>query len=242
MKLEIENLQKSFNGHTILKDFNLFIPDCKSMAILGPSGSGKSTLLKLLAGVEYPDHGSISIDDQKLIFEESFLRAYRLQNGIVFQTWNLFPHLTALDNISLPLYRVHGLTKQAAEEKAFELLKRFELQNHAYKKPAQLSGGQCQRVAVIRAIALRPKIVFLDEPTSALDPLMTVEVLDLISELNQSGTNLILVTHHVTFAQKISDWIVFLNESNAVASAPAEQFFVDPPDVAKFYLDKVLKY
>lgn len=243
MKLEIQGLEKSLKGQVILKNINLEISDGKALGIIGPSGSGKSTLLKILAGILVPDTGSIKINEQEMHFTEKALRRYRLQMGIVFQSWNLFPHLTALENISLPLHLVHKNSPKEAEEKALQLLRRFNLEDQSLKKPFELSGGQIQRVAIIRAIANRPKIVFLDEPTSALDPLMTIEVLDLISELKKEGADLVFVTHHIPFASKMCDWIIFIQGGRVIESNQAKLFFKNPetPEV-KNYLSQLLKY
>ncbi|CCB87661.1 glutamate transport ATP-binding protein GluA [Parachlamydia acanthamoebae UV-7] len=243
MKLEITQLEKAYNKQKVLKNINLSIPEAQSLALLGPSGSGKSTLLRILAGLESPTCGRVNFDGVPLIFEEKQLRQHRLKLGILFQSWNLFPHLTALENISLPLYRVHGYSKEDADSQAMTLLNRFELAKHAHKKPAELSGGQCQRVAIIRAIAIQPSMLLFDEPTSALDPLMTSEVLDLIVELKKEGKQFIIVTHHISFARKICDWILFLSEGKVLDSKPTSQFFDHPasPEI-QYYLEQVLKY
>lgn len=242
MKLEVKGLDKSFGTHKILSHINLKIPN-QAIALIGPSGSGKSTLLKILAGLECPDKGSVIMDNEEMVFEEKALRQHRLKVGIVFQSWNLFPHLTALNNISLPLHCVHGYSKQEAEALSFDLLKRFDMASSSNKKPSQLSGGQNQRVAIIRAIAKRPKILLFDEPTSALDPLMTSEVLDLITELKQEGSVFVIATHHLSFAQKISDWTVFLSGGKVIESNQTSLLFKNPQNAeVKFYFDQVLKY
>lgn len=243
MKLEIKNLSKKFGRHTAVSAVNVDIPSTQTLVIVGPSGSGKSTLLRLLAGLEYPDSGSISFDDQPIIFEENVLRQYRRKIGVVFQSWNLFPHLTALENVVLPLQRVHGMSHEEATTRSLALLKRFELINHAHKKPFALSGGQTQRVALIRAVAGQPKMIMLDEPTSALDPLMTSEVLELISELKNEGRNLILITHHLQFARNIADWILFFSEGTVLEEGTAEDIFSHPKAaLTKQYMQKVLAY
>lgn len=243
MKLDVLALTKNFNGQSALKNINLAIPSAKAIALIGPSGSGKSTLLRMIAGLVYPTHGEIYINDEPMIFNEKALRQYRLKLGILFQAYNLFPHLTALENISLPLYRVHGYSEEQANSLGINLLERFGMQNHAKKKPWQLSGGQCQRVAIIRAIAIQPQFLIFDEPTSALDPLMTAEVLDLIAELKNEGRNLVIATHHLTFAKKVCDWIVFLDEGKLIESKKSTEFFHNPEsEEAKSYLSKVLKY
>lgn len=225
MKLKIQNLRKSYDEHLVLKIDSLDIPDVQVIALLGKSGSGKSTLLRLLGRLETPDSGDIQLD------KNSF--------GFVFQSFNLFPHLTALDNIVLPLQRVHGKSKQEAEHIAHSYLKRFGLQDHALKKPAQLSGGQKQRVAIVRALAVDAQILLLDEPTSALDPLMTAEVLDMISNLD----HMILSSHHMGFVKQIADYVVFLDNGEVIEYGPTEEFFRSPKtEAARQFLAKVLKY
>ena len=243
MKLEIKDLVKKFGQNQAIGSISVSIPDFQTLTIIGPSGSGKSTLLRTMSGLEIPDSGSMAFNDKQVIFKEPELREHRLGLGIVFQSWNLFPHLTALENISLPLYRVHGLSKEEAEERSLELLKRFELDKHAYKKPFELSGGQSQRVALIRAVAIQPKMLMLDEPTSALDPLMTIEVLELIMELKKEGRNFVLVTHHLHFARKIADWVLFLAEGKLIESGPTEQVLENPKSTfVKKYMDKIMTY
>ncbi|MFI5343492.1 MAG: amino acid ABC transporter ATP-binding protein [Chlamydiales bacterium] len=243
MKLEIEGVTKFFDAQQAIALLNLTISECRTLVLIGPSGSGKSTLMRLMAGLEYPDSGSIAFDGQPIVFEEKALMKHRRSLGIVFQSWNLFPHLTALENIVLPLYRVHGLSKEEAEERSLDLLKRFDLAKHAHKKPFSLSGGQVQRVALIRAIAGQPKMLMLDEPTSALDPLMTAEVLELIVELRNEGRNLIFVTHHLPFAKKIADYILFIAEGKVLEKGSVEEVFENPKSaLAKQYMSTILAY
>ncbi|KAF3361994.1 Glutamate transport ATP-binding protein GluA [Chlamydiales bacterium STE3] len=243
MKLEFEGLSKVFEKHSILNNLTLMIPDAQAIGIIGPSGSGKSTLLRVLAGLEFPTCGKIYLDDKEILYQEKFLRGHRRQLGIVFQSFNLFPHLTALENICLPLIKVHRIPKEEAEEKALGLLKRFGMTKHALKRPSALSGGQSQRVAIIRAIATNPTILLLDEPTSALDPFMTVEVLDLILELKQEMKQLIIVTHHLQFVKRATDYIVFIDEGKIEEATVTSTFFNHPKsDIAKNYLNEILKY
>lgn len=243
MKLDIIHLNKSINGHPLLIDIN-YSEKFEVLGIVGPSGGGKSTLLKLIAGLFAPDQGTISLNDKKIPYhDQKQLLQHRRTLGIVFQSWNLFPHLSALENITLPLYRVHGYSKDQAEEEGSGLLKRFGLLSHRNKKPHELSGGQCQRVAIIRAVARKPALLLLDEPTSALDPLMTAEVLDLIFELKNEGIAFILVSHHMNFLQKIADQVAFIDHGHWIESGPIEDLFFNPktPQVID-YFSKVLKY
>jgi len=243
MRLEIKGISKRYGDHVALNDVCLSIPEIRTVALLGPSGSGKSTLLRLIGGLETPDAGEIYLNGDRLQNSEQYLLKHRRSIGTVFQSFNLFPHLTALRNISLPLEKVHGYSAEEAYAFAMELLTRFQLCRHALKTPAQLSGGQKQRVAIARAIAIRPRLLLLDEPTSALDPEMTVEVLDLIFELRQEGRPLLLVTHEVGFARKVADQVVFLHEGRILESGAAEQLFEQPAtEEMKMFLDKVLRY
>lgn len=242
MKLEIQKLTKKFGPQSIL-EFDAIIPDCQTLVLIGPSGSGKSTLLRLIAGLEYPDSGWIAIDGHKISYEENALQGHRRSIGIVFQSWNLFPHLTALENIVLPLHRVHGMPKKEAEARSRVLLQRFELEKHADKKPYALSGGQIQRVALIRAIATEPKLLLLDEPTSALDPLMTAEILDLILEFKKELKNIVLVTHHLHFAKTIADQILFIAEGKVIEQGDVNKIFSHPESpLVKSYMNKVFAY
>lgn len=243
MNLEIQQLKKYFGKQQALSIDHLAVKDCQTLVFLGPSGGGKSTLLKTIAGLHIPDAGSIAIDNQKIIYQEKELLEYRRKIGVVFQSWNLFPHLTALENIVLPLYRVHGMPKEEAIETSLKLLKQFELDKHANKKPYALSGGQIQRVALIRAIANHPTLLLLDEPTSALDPLMTAEVLELILELKHEKRDLILVTHHLHFAKRIADRVLFISEGHIIENGSTEEVFDNPISFqAKNYMSKVLTY
>jgi polar amino acid transport system ATP-binding protein len=242
MKLEINDLIKKYGNQQAIavKDLNV---DCNTLVFLGPSGSGKSTLLRLIAGLCYPDSGTIFIDGRQIIFEEKELLKYRRTLGVVFQSWNLFPHLTALENIILPLHYVHSLSKEEATAISVDLLKRFDLEKHAHKKPYALSGGQAQRVALIRAIAVKPNLLLFDEPTSALDPLMSAEVLELIFELKNENQNLILVTHHLQFAKRIADQVLFISQGIVIENGSVEEVFEHPKsEQAKEYMAKVLAY
>ena len=243
MHLEIKGISKSYGTHVALNTIELILPDIRTVALLGPSGSGKSTLLRIIAGLETPDAGEIFLNGDKLQCTEQYLLQHRRGIGTVFQSFNLFPHLTALRNISLPLEKVHGYSAVESQDFAMQLLTRFQLGSHAHKTPAQLSGGQKQRVAIARAVAIKPRLILFDEPTSALDPEMTVEVLDLISELRQEGRPLLLVTHEVGFARTVADQVVFLHEGRVLESGTAEQLFEQPASVEmKAFLDKVLRY
>lgn len=243
MQLSLTNLIKSYGGRRVLNDISIELPDVHALVIIGPSGGGKTTLLRTLAGLERPDSGEIRIDGELLLFDEASLLHHRRGIGTVFQAFNLFPHLTALDNILLPLEQAQGYDHFQAIEAAQAILKRFQLTAHADKKPAQLSGGQQQRVAIARAIAIKPRFLLFDEPTSALDPEMTSEVLDIISELRHEGRDLLLVTHHMGFARTAADHCLFVAEGKIIESGGIERLF-DVPESSQLqqFLGRVRRY
>ena len=242
MKLELRGVSKRYGEQRVLDGISLAI-EGRALALIGPSGGGKSTLLRILAGLEHPDSGEVWLDGERLDFTPAALLRHRRRVGVVFQAYNLFPHLTALENITLPLVRVHGLDRHAAEAVAREHLGRFRLLDHAAKRPAQLSGGQRQRVAIARAVAVKPRLLLFDEPTSALDPEMAGEVLDLIAELRAEGRDLILVTHHLAFARTVADHALFLADGAVRESGPAATVFSAPSsEVCRRFLERVLAY
>ena len=244
MKLALQQLCKRFDaGHPALDGVSLRLEKVHTLVLIGPSGGGKSTLLRIIAGLEHPDSGTVEINGERVIFEQAPLLQHRRTIGTVFQAFNLFPHLTALQNITLPLEKVHGHSAAAAEEIARRLLVRFRLENHAAKRPAQLSGGQRQRIAIARAISIKPRLLLFDEPTSALDPEMTAEVLDMIKELREEGRDFILVTHEMGFARQVADQGAFLAGGRILEAGPIAQLFESPtaPQTRDF-LSKILKY
>lgn len=243
MRLEFTGISKRFGEYLALQDVSLIVPEFQSLAIIGPSGGGKTTLLRIIAGLEIPESGSVRIDDQLLDFSEAALLSHRRSIGTVFQSYNLFPHLTALENVVLPLVKVHGLSTIEALDTARTLLKRFHLDLHADRRPAELSGGQQQRVAIVRAIAIKPRFLIFDEPTSALDPEMTAEVLDFIAELREEGRELIIVTHNMGFAREVSDQCLFIADGRIQDAGPSSELFTTPhnPLLVNF-LAKVLRY
>jgi len=243
MKLELDGLTKRFGDHIVLDALSLRLEDAHCLAVLGPSGGGKSTLLRVIAGLEYPEGGTVTLNGERVVYREAELRKHRARLGIVFQAFNLFPHLTALANIMLPLVRVHDVAPAEAEERARELLRRFQLEAHAAKRPAELSGGQRQRVAIVRALAVKPAVLLLDEPTSSLDPEMTAEVLDAIAEIKRERRDLLVVTHEVGFARHVADHVLLLGEGRVLESGPPERV-IDAPESpeARRFLAKVLKY
>jgi polar amino acid transport system ATP-binding protein len=243
VNLRLRQIVKRFNGPLVLDGVSLSLDGVRALVLVGPSGGGKSTLLRILGGLEHPDSGEVELNGERVIFTEEALMRHRQAVGTVFQAFNLFPHLTALQNITLPLEKVHGRSPAQAQETARQLLARFRLEDHADKRPADLSGGQRQRVAIARALSSKPRLLLFDEPTSALDPEMTAEVLDTILELREEGLDFILVTHEMGFARRVADQVAFLAEGRIVEAGPAAQLFNTPAaEPTRAFLDKVLKY
>ncbi len=243
MHLTLDGLTKSFGSHRVLDAITADFGELRSLALIGPSGGGKSTLLRVIAGLETPDSGTVTLDGATVDFRETSLREHRQHLGVVFQAFNLFPHLTALANLTLPLEKVHGLAPDAAVDLAMQTLARFQLADHAHKRPAELSGGQKQRVAIARAIAIKPRLLLFDEPTSALDPEMTAEVLDAIEELKNEGRDFLLVTHEMGFARHVADRVAFLSGGRIVEHAPAAELFAAPQTrECRDFLARILKY
>jgi polar amino acid transport system ATP-binding protein len=243
LRLEFCSIGKQFGELQALREVSLSVPEFQSLAIIGPSGGGKTTLLRIIAGLEIPETGHLSIDGQQLDFSETALLSHRRSIGTVFQAYNLFPHLTARQNVALPLIKVHGLTAIEASGIVDALFERFQLSRHADRRPAELSGGQQQRVAIVRAIAIKPRFLIFDEPTSALDPEMTAEVLDFIAELRGEGRDLIIVTHNMGFAREVSDHCLFIAEGRVLEEGRSSELFSNPrhPLLVNF-LAKVLRY
>jgi polar amino acid transport system ATP-binding protein len=243
MKLNLQDVVKRFGTHTVIDRVSLELDDIHCLALIGPSGGGKSTLLRIVAGLEYPTSGGVALNGRPIEYHDEALLRHRRSIGTVFQAFNLFPHLTALRNITLPLEKVHGRNPDEARELAEGTLRRFQLLDHAHKRPAELSGGQRQRVAIARAIAIKPQVVLLDEPTSALDPEMTAEVLELIEEIKREGRDLLLVTHEMGFARRLADRVALLAGGRIAELGPPEQIFGAPQsDVTKAFLRRVLRY
>jgi polar amino acid transport system ATP-binding protein len=249
--VEIHNVHTSYGAVEVLAGIDLTVQPGEVVAILGPSGSGKSTLLRTINHLESVDRGSVTLDGQFIGYERRGEKLYELrekeilkrrtQVGIVFQNFNLFPHLTAIENIVEAPVATGLLAKDAARDLAVSLLERVGLADKADHYPRQLSGGQQQRVAIARALALSPKVLLFDEPTSALDPELVGEVLDVIRDLARSGTTLIIVTHEIGFAREVADRIVFVDGGRILEVGPPEQVLINPehPRTREF-LAKVL--
>src|ERR1700761_1967846 len=243
MRLRATDLCKSFGRQIVLQNINLDLDQVHTLALIGPSGGGKATLLRIIAGLETPDSGTLFLNDREIIYREKELMAHRRTVGTVFQAFNLFPHLTALQNITLPLEKVHGIAAAEAEEIARKHLARFRLESHAGKRPAELSGGQRQRVAIARAISIKPRLLLFDEPTSALDPEMTAEVLDVIEELKNEGRDFLLVTHEMGFARHVADHVAFLAKGRIIEHGPAKELFASPQSQeCRDFLARILRH
>ena len=241
--VQITDVQKHYGEFQALKDIDLTVNRGVVVVVIGPSGSGKSTLCRAINRLETITSGTITIDGKELPKEGKDLAALRADVGMVFQSFNLFAHLSILDNVTLGPIKVKGMKKADAEKLGTQLLDRVGVAQQAAKLPAQLSGGQQQRVAIARALAMQPKVMLFDEPTSALDPEMINEVLDVMVGLAQDGMTMIVVTHEMGFARKAADRVVFMSDGQIVEEATPEEFFTNPKsDRAKDFLSKLLTH
>ncbi|WP_308113998.1 amino acid ABC transporter ATP-binding protein [Kineosporia corallincola] len=241
--IRIRNLNKHFGSFQCLFDVNLDVALGEVVVVIGPSGSGKSTLCRCINRLETISSGVIEVAGKPVPAEGKELARLRAQAGMVFQSFNLFSHLSILQNVALAPIKVRGLSKTKAQAQAMELLGRVGMADHAHKHPAQLSGGQQQRVAIARALAMEPKVLLCDEPTSALDPEMINEVLDVLTGLAAEGMTMLVVTHEMGFARKAADRVVFMDGGRILDVAPPEQFFTNPRnDRAADFLAKVLTH
>jgi glutamate/aspartate transport system ATP-binding protein len=241
--ISISHVSKSFGTFQVLKDCNAEVARGEVVVICGPSGSGKSTLIKTVNGLEAIDAGEIKVGDFRLSPGVNHTAALRCSVGMVFQSFELFPHLTVLSNVTIAQTKVLRRPKATAEEKARSLLARVGLSAHITKYPAQLSGGQQQRVAIARALALDPEVMLFDEPTSALDPEMVNEVLDVMTSLAKQGMTMICVTHEMGFARNVANRVLFMDGGEIVETADAVKFFNAPAsERAKAFLARILKH
>jgi ABC-type polar amino acid transport system ATPase subunit len=239
--VEVRNLNKYFGRHHVLKDITLRVRFGEVVSIIGASGSGKSTLLRCLNGLEPIQSGEIFIDGVCITANGVNLSKVRQSIGMIFQSFNLFPHMTALENVTLAPRKVKRMPRAEAERIALELLRKVGLEEKAHAYPAQLSGGQKQRVAIARSLAMNPKVMMFDEPTSALDPETVKDVLDVMKELAREGMTMIVVTHEMGFAREVSDRVVHLDDGRIVEEGPPEEIFYRPkhPRTREF-LSKVI--
>jgi len=239
--VEMPGVDKFFGSFQALSNIDMKVGAGEVVVVIGPSGSGKSTLIRCINRLEHHDRGHIVVDGVELTDDVRNIALIRRETGMVFQQFNLFPHLTVIDNITLGPRQVLKMPKQQAEDRAMELLERVKIPEQARKFPGQLSGGQQQRVAIARSLAMQPKIMLFDEPTSALDPEMISEVLEVILELSQTGMTLIVVTHEMGFAREAADRVIFMADGEIVEVGEPEHFFTNPQEErTQLFLSQIL--
>ena len=239
--IDVKNLHKSFGNHEVLKGVNEHIEKGEKVVVIGPSGSGKSTFLRCLNLLEEPTGGEIIFEGQNITAKDTDINLVRRRMGMVFQQFNLFPHLTVRENIKLAPVKLKVMTDEEADKRALELLARVGLPDKADSYPAQLSGGQQQRIAIARALAMNPDVMLLDEPTSALDPEMVGEVLEIMKELADDGMTMVVVTHEMGFAREVATRVLFMDGGNIVEQNEPKEFFANPQHPRlKDFLSKVL--
>jgi len=239
--IEIKDGNKWFGDFQVLKDINLEVKAKEKIVVCGPSGSGKSTLIRCINRLEEHQKGNIIVDGTEISEDTKNIEQVRAEVGMVFQQFNLFPHLSILDNCTLAPIWVKKMPKKQAEELALKRLERVQILDQAQKFPGQLSGGQQQRVAIARALCMEPKIMLFDEPTSALDPEMIKEVLDVMVGLAKDGMTMIVVTHEMGFAKEVADSMIFMDEGKIVEKADTKEFFANPKsDRTKLFLSQIL--
>ena len=239
--IQMENVNKWFGDFQVLKDINLDVNQKQKIVVCGPSGSGKSTLIRCINRLEEHQKGSIVVDGNELTEDTKNIEKIRAEVGMVFQQFNLFPHLSILDNCTLAPIWVKKMPKKQAEDLAMKQLEQVQIVDQAKKFPGQLSGGQQQRSAIARALCMEPKIMLFDEPTSALDPEMIKEVLDAMVSLAKKGMTMIVVTHEMGFAKEVADEVIFMDEGMIVERASTKEFFANPKsDRTKLFLSQIL--
>ena len=239
--IEMQDVNKWFGDFQVLKDVNLQVLPKQKIVVCGPSGSGKSTLIRCINRLEEHQKGKITVDGIELTESTKNIEKIRAEVGMVFQQFNLFPHLTVLDNCTLAPIWVKKMPKEKAEKLAMEQLDKVHIVDQAKKFPGQLSGGQQQRAAIARALCMKPKIMLFDEPTSALDPEMIKEVLDAMVNLAKGGMTMIVVTHEMGFAKEVADEVIFMDEGMIVEKAPTKEVFANPnSDRTKLFLSQIL--
>ena len=239
--IKVENLQKSFGGLDVLTGISIDINRGDVVVVVGPSGSGKSTFLRCLNRLEESTGGSIIFNGEDITSPSVNINKHREKMGMVFQQFNLFPHMTIMRNLTIGPMKLLGKSKEDAENKAQELLDRVGLGDRAYSYPNQLSGGQKQRVAIVRALCMEPEVMLFDEPTSALDPEMVGEVLEVMRELARDGMTMVCVTHEMGFAREVANRVIFIDEGKIAEEAPPAEFFANPKSARlKEFLSKVI--
>ena len=239
--IQISEMNKWFGDFQVLKNINLEVEKNKKIVVCGPSGSGKSTLIRCINRLEEHQQGSIIVDGNELTEDTKDIEKIRAEVGMVFQQFNLFPHLSILDNCTLAPIWVKKMPKKEAEDLALQHLEKVQIADQANKYPGQLSGGQQQRCAIARALCMEPKIMLFDEPTSALDPEMIKEVLDVMVDLAKGGMTMIVVTHEMGFAKEVADFMIFMDEGKIVEKAKTKEFFENPKsDRTKLFLSQIL--
>ncbi len=240
--IELRHVRKWFGDHPVLSDVSLTVARGERVVVCGPSGAGKSTMIRCINRLEEHQQGQIFVDGIELTGDVKQIEAIRREVGMVFQQFNLFPHLTVLENLTLAPIWVRRLPRREAEEVAMLYLERVRIPEQAGKYPSQLSGGQQQRVAIARALCMKPQVMLFDEPTSALDPEMIKEVLDVMVELAQSGMTMVCVTHEMGFARQVADQMVFMDRGEVVEIAPPERFFTAPQsERTRLFLSQILR-
>ena len=241
--ISIKGMHKWFDDFHVLKDINLVVRQGERIVICGPSGSGKSTLIRCINRLEEHQQGTIIVDGTELTQDLKNIEIIRSEVGMVFQQFNLFPHLTALENLTLAPIWVRKTPKAEAEEMAMKYLERVKIPEQAYKFPGQLSGGQQQRVAIARSLCMNPRIMLFDEPTSALDPEMIKEVLDVMIELAESGMTMLVVTHEMGFATAVAHRVIFMDEGEIIEQNSPKEFFENPQhDRTRLFLSQILQH
>ena len=241
--IELNNVDKFFGDFQALKNINLSVDVGEKIVVCGPSGSGKSTMIRCINHIESHDAGTITVDGIELTEDMNNVLTIRREVGMVFQQFNLFPHLTVLENLTLAPMKARRLSSKEANDIAMQYLERVQIPEQANKYPSQLSGGQQQRVAIARSLCMRPKIMLFDEPTSALDPEMIKEVLDVMVELANEGMTMVVVTHEMGFAKTVADTMVFMDYGEIVEVAPPSDFFTAPKsDRTSLFLSQILSH